>query len=38
MRFLEHDSIGELSFTKDLVGDDRTPPYEILWHAWGFTN
>jgi hypothetical protein len=35
MRLLQHSSTGEFSFTKDLVGDDRIPPYAILSHTWG---
>jgi Heterokaryon incompatibility protein (HET) len=35
MRLLQHSSTGEFSLTKDLVGDDRIPPYAILSHTWG---
>jgi hypothetical protein len=35
MRLLHHSGSGEFSFTKDLVGDDRIPPYAILSHTWG---
>jgi hypothetical protein len=35
MRLLQHSGTGEFSFTKDLVGNDRIPPYAILSHTWG---
>jgi hypothetical protein len=35
MRLLQHCDSGEFSFTKDLVGDDKIPPYAILSHTWG---
>ncbi|KAH8744604.1 hypothetical protein F5883DRAFT_21603 [Diaporthe sp. PMI_573] len=34
MRLLRHGDTGEISFTKDLVGDDPIPPYAILSHTW----
>jgi Heterokaryon incompatibility protein (HET) len=34
MRLLEYNSAGELSLTKDLVGD-AIPEYAILSHTWG---
>jgi Heterokaryon incompatibility protein (HET) len=34
MRLLERNSAGQLSLTKDLVGDD-IPKYAILSHTWG---
>jgi hypothetical protein len=34
MRLLERNSNGELSLTKDLVGDN-IPEYAILSHIWG---
>jgi hypothetical protein len=34
MRLLEHNSAGELSLTKDFVGDN-VPEYTILLHTWG---
>lgn len=34
MRLLEHNSLGELSLTKDLIGDDEIPPYAVLSHTW----
>lgn len=34
MRILLRSSTGELSLTKDLVGDDTIPPYAILSHTW----
>ena len=33
MRLLEYNSAGQLSLTKDLVGDD-IPKYAILSHTW----
>ena len=33
MRLLEHNSAGQLSLTKDLIGDD-IPKYAILSHTW----
>lgn len=35
MRLLQRNNNGELSLTKDLVGDDIIPPYAILSHTWG---
>ena len=34
MRLLEHNSAGQLSLTKDFVGD-HIPEYGILSHTWG---
>ena len=34
MRFLEGNSDGDFSLTKDFVGDD-IPEYAILSHTWG---
>ena len=34
MRLLERNSAGQLSLTKDLIGDD-IPKYAILSHTWG---
>jgi len=34
MRLLERNHAGEFSLTKDLVGDDKIPPYAILSHTW----
>jgi len=34
MRLLECNNASELSLTKDLVGDDKIPPYAILSHTW----
>jgi hypothetical protein len=34
MRLLKRGDDNELSFTKDLIGDDEIPPYAILSHAW----
>ncbi|KAF2184953.1 hypothetical protein K469DRAFT_167799 [Zopfia rhizophila CBS 207.26] len=34
MRLLQRSNTGEFSLTKDLVGDDTTPPYAILSHTW----
>ena len=34
MRLLERNSAGELSLTKDFVGDN-IPEYAILSHTWG---
>jgi hypothetical protein len=34
MRLLERNSAGELSLTKDFLGDN-TPKYAILSHTWG---
>ena len=34
MRLLERKNTGDVSLTKDLVGDD-VPPYAILSHTWG---
>ena len=34
MRLLERNSAGELSLTKDFVGDD-IPEYAMLSHTWG---
>jgi hypothetical protein len=35
MRLLHRSETGEISLTKDLVGDDPIPPYAILSHTWG---
>ncbi|KAF2193662.1 WD40 repeat-like protein [Zopfia rhizophila CBS 207.26] len=35
MRLLLHSNTGEVSLTKDLVGNDVIPPYAILSHTWG---
>jgi hypothetical protein len=35
MRLLQHSDTREFSFTRDLVGDDKIPPYAILSHTWG---
>jgi hypothetical protein len=35
MRLLLRSNSGEFSLTKDLVGDDKIPPYAILSHTWG---
>jgi len=35
MRFLEYNSAGQLSLTRDLVGDDIPAKYAILSHTWG---
>jgi hypothetical protein len=35
MRLLQRSETGEISFTKDLIGDDPIPPYAILSHTWG---
>jgi hypothetical protein len=35
MRLLQQSGSGDFSFTKDLIGDDRIPPYAILSHTWG---
>jgi hypothetical protein len=32
---LKRYSTDEFSLTKDLVGDDKIPPYTILSHTWG---
>jgi hypothetical protein len=34
MRLLLRNNTGEISLTKDLVGDDLIPPYAILSHTW----
>jgi hypothetical protein len=34
MRLLHYTSGGELAYTKDLIGDDKIPPYAILSHTW----
>jgi hypothetical protein len=34
MRLLQRNSAGQLSLTKDLIGDD-IPKYAILSHTWG---
>jgi hypothetical protein len=34
MRLLEICEDGEVSLTKDLLGDDKIPPYSILSHTW----
>ncbi|KAF2795538.1 hypothetical protein K505DRAFT_211352, partial [Melanomma pulvis-pyrius CBS 109.77] len=34
MRLLYYTSNGELSWTKNLTGDDEIPPYAILSHTW----
>lgn len=38
MRLLHRSETGELSLTKNLVGDDLTPSYAILSHTWGPDN
>jgi len=38
MRLLLRSETGEISLTKDLVGDDPIPPYAILSHTWGPDN
>jgi hypothetical protein len=35
MRLLERKSAGQLSLTKDFIGDDDIPKYAILSHTWG---
>jgi hypothetical protein len=35
MRLLQRSDTGEISLTKDLVGDDPIPCYAILSHTWG---
>jgi len=35
MRLLLRSKTGDISLTKDLVGDDPIPPYAILSHTWG---
>jgi len=35
MRLLLCSNNGEISLTKDLVGDDTIPSYAILSHTWG---
>jgi hypothetical protein len=35
MRLLQYSGTDEFSLTKDLVDDDRIPPYAILSHTWG---
>ncbi|OCK72839.1 HET-domain-containing protein, partial [Lepidopterella palustris CBS 459.81] len=35
MRLLQCSSTGEFSLTKDLVSDEKIPPYAILSHTWG---
>lgn len=35
MRLLERDNAGQISLTRDFVGDDSPPPYAILSHTWG---
>ena len=34
MRLLLRNNTGEISLTRDLVGDDLIPPYAILSHTW----
>jgi hypothetical protein len=34
MRLLHYTSGGELAWTRDLIGDDKIPPYAILSHTW----
>ncbi|KAF1365193.1 HET-domain-containing protein, partial [Lizonia empirigonia] len=34
MRLMKRGDDNELSFTKDLIGDDEVPPYAILSHTW----
>jgi len=34
MRLLHYTNSNELALTKDLVGDDKIPPYAILSHTW----
>jgi hypothetical protein len=34
MRLLKCNSSGELSFTKDFIGEKEIPPYAILSHTW----
>ena len=35
MRLLRRSKTGELSFSRNFVGKDTTPPYAILSHTWG---
>ncbi|KAF1812310.1 hypothetical protein P152DRAFT_507620 [Eremomyces bilateralis CBS 781.70] len=35
MRLLQCNETGDISLTKDLVGDDPIPSYAILSHTWG---
>jgi hypothetical protein len=35
MRLLRWSGAGQVSFTKDFVGDDMIPRYAILSHTWG---
>ena len=35
MRLLERNDNGGICFTKDLVGDDKIPPYARLSQTWG---
>jgi hypothetical protein len=35
MRLLLRKESGELSLSKDFIGDDAIPPYAILSHTWG---
>ncbi|KAE9986993.1 hypothetical protein EG328_004125 [Venturia inaequalis] len=34
MRLLERDDAGEFNLTKDLIDQDKIPPYAILSHTW----
>jgi hypothetical protein len=34
MRLLLRSDTGDISLTKDFVGDDPIPPYAILSHTW----
>jgi hypothetical protein len=34
MRLLHYTNSNEFALTKDLVGDDKIPPYAILSHTW----
>lgn len=35
MRLLQLNDTGDLSLTREFVGDDTVPPYVILSHTWG---
>ncbi|OCK97559.1 uncharacterized protein K441DRAFT_364822 [Cenococcum geophilum 1.58] len=35
MRLLLLSDSGEFSFTRNFVGNDKTPPYAILSYTWG---
>jgi hypothetical protein len=38
MRLLSRNETGQVTFTKEFIDIDQTPPYAILSHTWGLDN